>query len=98
MQGLFSVPKSEPLEINKGIYTLKILASTFEADSDVQIEFVSHGLVFGLFGTDHMRRDLTTAILWGAPIALAFGLLAAASTSILSVDCSAWCLVWRLGR
>ena len=85
MQGLFSVPKSEPLEINKGIYTLKILASTFEADSDVQIEFVSHGLVFGLFGTDHMRRDLTTAILWGAPIALAFGLLAAASTSVLSM-------------
>ena len=85
MQGLFSVPKSEPLEINKGIYTLKILASTFETDSDVQIEFVNHGLVYGLFGTDHMRRDLTTAILWGAPIALAFGLLAAASTSVLSM-------------
>ncbi len=85
MQGLFSVPKSEPLKINKGLYTLKILASTFEKDSDVRIEFVSHGLVFGLFGTDHMRRDLTTAILWGAPIALAFGLLAAATTSVLSM-------------
>lgn len=85
MQGLFSVPGSEPLEINKGLYTLKILASTFEPDSDVRIEFVSHGLVYGLFGTDHMRRDLTTAILWGAPIALAFGLLAAASTSVLSM-------------
>jgi len=85
MQGLFSVPGSEPLEINKGLYTLKILASTFEPDSDVRIEFVNHGLVSGLFGTDHMRRDLTTAILWGAPIALAFGLLAAASTSVLSM-------------
>lgn len=85
MQGLFSVPKSEPLEINKGLYTLKILVSTFEKDSDVRIEFVSHGLVFGLFGTDHLRRDLTTAILWGAPIALAFGLLAAGFTSILSM-------------
>ncbi len=85
MKGLFSEPKSEPLMINKGSYTLKILASTFEKDSDVHIEFVSHGLVFGLFGTDHMRRDLTTAILWGAPIALAFGLLAAATTSVLSM-------------
>ena len=85
MQALFSVPKSDPLEINKGIYTLKILASTFEPGSDVNIEFVNHGLVFGLFGTDHMRRDLTTAILWGAPIAMSFGLLAAASTSILSM-------------
>ncbi|NLE83643.1 MAG: ABC transporter permease [Chloroflexi bacterium] len=85
IHGLFSVPESDPLEINKGVYTLKVLASTFEENSDVRIEFVSHGLVFGLFGTDHMRRDLTTAILWGAPIALAFGLLAAATTSVLSM-------------
>ncbi|MGB4595528.1 MAG: ABC transporter permease [Anaerolineaceae bacterium] len=85
MQGLFTVPKSDPLQINKGIYTLKITATTFEKDNDVRIEFVNHGLVFGLFGTDHLRRDLTTAILWGAPIALAFGLLAAAGTSILSM-------------
>lgn len=85
IKGLFSVPKSDPLQINKGIYTLKITATTFEKNSDVRIEFVDHGLVFGLFGTDHMRRDLTTAVLWGAPIALAFGLLAAAGTSILSM-------------
>ena len=85
IQGLFSVPESDPLQINKGVYTLKILASTFEENSDVRIEFVSHGLVFGMFGTDHMRRDLTTAILWGAPIALAFGLLAAASTSVITM-------------
>lgn len=85
IQGLFSVPESDPLVINKGVYTLKILASTFEENSDVRIEFVSHGLVFGMFGTDHMRRDLTTAILWGAPIALAFGLLAAASTSVITM-------------
>src|SRR5690606_13375120 len=85
IQGLFSVPKSDPLVINKGVYTLKITATTFEKDNDVRLEFVNHGLVYGLFGTDHMRRDLTTAILWGAPIALAFGLLAAAGTSILSM-------------
>ncbi len=85
IQGLFSIPKSDPLVINKGVYTLKITATTFEKDNDVRIEFVNHGLVYGLFGTDHMRRDLTTAILWGAPIALAFGLLAAAGTSILSM-------------
>lgn len=85
VQGLFSVIKSDPLEINKGLYKLKITATTFEKDNDVRIEFVSHGLVFGMFGTDHMRRDLTTPILWGAPIALAFGLLAAAGTSIISM-------------
>ena len=76
---------SDPLKVNKGVYTLKIKATVFEKGTDVRIEFVNHGLVFGLFGTDHMRRDITTAILWGAPIALAFGLLAAAGTSILSM-------------
>lgn len=85
MKGLFTVPKSDPLQINKGVYTLKVTATTFEEGNDVRVEFVNHGLVFGLFGTDFMRRDLTTAILWGAPIALAFGLLAAAGTSILSM-------------
>lgn len=85
VQGLLSVPKSDPLVINKGTYTLRVTATTFEPNNDVRVEFVSHGLVYGMFGTDHMRRDLTTAILWGAPIALAFGLLAAAGTSILSM-------------
>ena len=33
--------------------------------------------VFGLAGTDHLRRDLTLALMWGMPVALAFGLLAA---------------------
>lgn len=90
VQGLFSVPKSDPFVINKGLYTLKITATTFEPNNDVRIEFVNHGLVFGLFGTDHMRRDLTTPILWGAPIALAFGLLAAAGTSIITMMIAAF--------
>jgi len=85
IKGLFSIPKSDPLEINRGKYTLRIMVTTFEENNDVRIEFVNHGLVYGLFGTDHMRRDLTIAILWGAPIALVFGLVAAAGTSILSM-------------
>ncbi|MEN6436832.1 MAG: ABC transporter permease [Anaerolineaceae bacterium] len=83
--GIFSVPESTPPVIQKGIYTLKIQGTTFEKDSDINVEFVSHGLVAGLFGTDHYRRDLTVAILWGAPIALAFGLLAALGTNVLTM-------------
>ena len=36
-------------------------------------------------GTDIYRRDLKVALLWGVPIALAFGLLAALGTSILTM-------------
>jgi peptide/nickel transport system permease protein len=36
-------------------------------------------------GTDHRRRDLTIALLWGTPIALMFGLVAAVGTTVLTM-------------
>lgn len=85
MEALFSEFKSDPLTLNKGDYHLKVVVTTFEPDSNVDLEFVVNGKVFGFFGTDHMRRDLKTPMLWGAPIALAFGFIAAIGTSILSM-------------
>lgn len=80
---LFTMPNSEqPL---KGIYKLVIIGSTFEADSTIDAEFVFHGQVFGWAGTDHARRDLMLPLLWGVPVALAFGLLAAIGTSVLTM-------------
>lgn len=80
---LFSLPESDtPL---KGIYKLAITSSTFEPNSDIDAEFVFHGQVFGWAGTDHARRDLTLPLLWGAPVALAFGLMAAIGTSVLTM-------------
>lgn len=80
---LFSLPESDtPL---KGIYKLAITGSTFEPNSDIEAEFVFHGQVFGWAGTDHARRDLTLPLLWGVPVALAFGLLAAIGTSVLTM-------------
>lgn len=80
---LFTVPDAEkPL---KGIYKLMIIGSTFEADSNIDAEFVFHGQVFGWAGTDHARRDLMLPLLWGVPVALAFGLLAAIGTSVLTM-------------
>jgi peptide/nickel transport system permease protein len=40
------------------------------------------GQVFGPAGTDAQRRDLMIALLWGTPVALAFGLIAAFATSV----------------
>ncbi len=85
--GLFLDPESEsetqtPVQ---GTYQLVIEQIVFEPDSTVQPEFVLLGEVFGWAGTDHLRRDLLLPILWGIPIALAFGLLAALGTSLLTM-------------
>jgi peptide/nickel transport system permease protein len=80
---LFSDPETG--DILKGTYQLLITGATFEPESDINVEFVLHGQVFGLAGTDHARRDLVVPLLWGAPVALAFGLIASLGTSILTM-------------
>ena len=87
MIGLFADPASDPEEPVplKGTYELTIEAVSFEPDSDMKTEFVLYGQVFGIAGTDHLRRDLRVALLYGAPVALAFGLLAALGTSVLTM-------------
>ncbi len=69
----------------KGRYQLQIEATLFEAGSDLDAKLVLYGQVHGLAGTDHKRRDLTVALLWGAPIALAFGFIVAVGTSLTTL-------------
>lgn len=68
-----------------GRYQLQVSALVFEPESDVDVEFVLFGQVHGLAGTDASRRDLSLALLWGIPVALAFGLVAAVVTSLASM-------------
>ena len=92
---LFTAPDGDtPL---KGKYQLLITGTTFEPASTMDAEFVLHGQVFGLAGTDHERRDLTLPLLWGVPVALAFGLIASMGTSILTMIIAAigaWYAGW----
>jgi peptide/nickel transport system permease protein len=89
-EGLFlDDPKAENPNIVKGPYQVKVDVTTFEPDSDVDVEFVLHGQVSGYAGTDHLRRDLMVALLWGTPIALSFGLVAALFTSISTMAIAA---------
>ena len=80
---LFSDPETG--DLLKGEYQLRITGATFEPDSEINVEFVSHGQVFGLAGTDQSRRDLVVPLLWGAPVALAFGLIASLGTSVMTM-------------
>ncbi len=92
---LFSDPETGSL-IN-GQYQLLITGTTFEPDSTINAEFVFHGQVFGLAGTDQSRRDLMVPLLWGAPVALAFGLIASLGSLVLTMVIAAvgtWYAGW----
>jgi peptide/nickel transport system permease protein len=82
---LFAIPDSEPRQVQKGTYRLHVDAIVFEEEADVDARFIAFGQVHGIAGTDHRRRDLSLALLWGAPIALAFGLLAALGTTFTTM-------------
>jgi peptide/nickel transport system permease protein len=75
-------PKDENSMAQQGTYILQFKGNLFEADSDIDAELVVYGDVYGIAGTDHQRRDISVALLWGTPVALVFGLLAAVGTSI----------------
>jgi peptide/nickel transport system permease protein len=81
----------------KGHYELRVLGLTFEEGSDLDARLVVFGQVHGMAGTDHRRRDLMVSLLWGTPIALAFGLLAALGTTVFTMIIAATG-VWFGGR
>jgi peptide/nickel transport system permease protein len=80
--GLFADLASEMPQPLKGQYQLLIEGLLFEPGADLDARLVVYGKVHGLAGTDHLRRNITVALLWGAAIALAFGLLAAVGSSV----------------
>lgn len=87
LQALFQDPKTQA--ILKGKYELKVLGTTFEPGSNIDGQFVFTGQLYGLAGTDQSRRDLVLPLLWGTPVALAFGLIAALGTLVLTMIISA---------
>ncbi|MFH2102408.1 MAG: ABC transporter permease [Chloroflexota bacterium] len=95
--GIFADPNipdtPTPLQ---GTYQVVVTVFTFEENSDLDAELVMYGKTHGLAGTDHRRRDLIVPILWGTPIALAFGLLAAVGTTLTTMIIAAFG-VWYAG-
>lgn len=87
---LFADPDADPPVPLDGTYTLVVDALTFEPESTVDAKFIAYGQVHGVAGTDHVRRDLRVAMMWGTPIALAFGLLAALGTTITTMFIAAF--------
>jgi len=87
--GLFADPDQDDPTPVKGTYTLNVEVMVFEEGGDVDCEYLLYGRVHGLAGTDSHRRDLKIALLWGTPVALAFGLFGAVGTSLIAMTISA---------
>lgn len=92
-----SILSPDTREVLKGRYRVVLVVSSPDDATDVDIKLDVYGRVFGLAGTDHKRRDLWLAIIWGAPIALAFGIIASVVTVFLEMiiaAVSAWYGKW----
>lgn len=91
-KGLFADP-NDPGKVVKGTYKMVIEGLVFEEGADYDAKLVVYGKLHGLAGTDHRRRDITIALLWGTPVALSFGLLAAVGSSLITMMLAA-AAVW----
>ncbi len=84
--GLFARDlEADPPQVQTGEYELRISGYLFEEDASFSAELINYGQVHGLAGTDHRRRDISIALLWGTPIALSFGFLAAVGSTIITM-------------
>jgi peptide/nickel transport system permease protein len=94
---LFADPTSQSPKALAGTYKIEIQSMSFEENSDLDAQLVVFGQVYGLAGTDYLRRDLLIPLLWGMPIALLFGLFGALTITLASAlvgAAAAWYSGW----
>lgn len=83
--GLFANPDIDELTPLHGPYKLLVTILLFEEDANAEAKLVVYGQAHGIAGTDNRRRDLSVALLWGAPISLAIGFVAAVFANVLTM-------------
>lgn len=88
--GLFADPNAEESVPLKGRYELVADVLVFDPDTEIDVKLVVYGKLHGVAGTDHRRRDLSVALLWGTPIALAMGLMGAIGTTVTTMAIAAF--------
>ncbi len=82
---LFAKPGSTQLTPQRGTYQLTVTSLLFEPESDLQVQLVLLGQVYGPVGTDYARRDLLVPLFWGMPFALFIGLLGTLITTLVAM-------------
>ncbi len=71
----------DDMSLLKGDYRL-VLQAEIPEEGELSARLVVYGEVEGMAGTDHRRRDLMVGLLWGAPVGLMFGILAAVGAQL----------------
>ena len=87
-EALFARP-DDPSRPLVGRYELVAEVFSFEPETVVWLRPIIYGQVYGWAGTDHLRRDISIALLWGAPIAIAFGMSVALTLTFWYLSISA---------
>jgi len=82
---IFADPFSDQAVLVKGTYQMVLHALFFDQASNIDSELVLLGQVYGVAGTDYLRRDLVVPLLWGMPFALVIGLVGAVLTTFLAM-------------
>jgi len=73
-------------KVLKGKYVIRQSFYLFDpGDSVIDSGVILGGKVYGIIGTDELRRDLSVGILWGAPVALFIGLTVAIAGVIIGL-------------
>ena len=73
-------------KILKGQYVFRVhLYDTSEKPSFVKSHLILGGKVYGMMGTDELRRDLSVGLLWGTPLALFIGITVSVGSVILGL-------------
>lgn len=73
-------------KILKGRYLFKI--TFYDVDSKISLEdskLILGGKVYGLIGTDELRRDLMVGLLWGTPLALFIGIVVSVGSVVMGL-------------
>ena len=74
---------NEPL---KGNYVFFIDLYEIGNNSEIiESELIIGGKVFGIMGTDELRRDLAIGLLWGTPLALFIGLVVSIASVVMGL-------------
>ncbi|MBO3842720.1 MAG: hypothetical protein FGF48_09965 [Candidatus Brockarchaeota archaeon] len=82
-RGMESPATAEVLKSMGKSYKIKIRGTFFEKDSELNVRLIIYGKVWGILGTDDRRRDLLVPLIWGAPVALSFGISLSVIISLL---------------
>ncbi|MEM3172762.1 MAG: ABC transporter permease [Candidatus Nitrosotenuis sp.] len=67
--------KTDLNEVLKGRYVFLVKITGTDEISILDSQMIIGGKVFGIIGTDELRRDLSIGILWGIPVALFIGIV-----------------------